>query len=78
MKYTMRAASLMTGFPSLLRARRVVEWLDDEGFLRHQRERKAGVSTEWAQTQVIWPSGQRVRSFVLYFPGALDVLNLDG
>lgn len=76
-KYTMRAASMMSAFPSLLRARRVVEWLDSEGFLRHQRERKAGVSTEWAQTQANWPSGQRVRSFVLYFPGGLDVLDLD-
>ena len=77
-KYTMRAASLMTAFPSPMRARRIVEWLDSEGFLRHQRERKAGVSTEWAQTQTIWPSGQRVRSFVLYFPSGLDVLDLDG
>lgn len=77
-RYTMRAVSLMKAFPSLVRARQAIEWLDTEGFLRHQREHKAGVSTEWAQTQVTWPSGQRVRSFVLYFPRALDVLDLGG
>ena len=73
--YVMRSATIMKAFPSEPRARRIVEWLDDEGNLRHQRDRKPGVSTEWAQTHKMWPNGQRVRSFVLFFPNNLDILD---
>ncbi len=76
-KYVVRSSGFAKTFSSSPRTRRVLEWLDTEGHLRHQRDFKPGVSNEWAQVQTMWPNNQRVRSIVLYFPDGLDVLDLD-
>lgn len=75
-KYIIRCTVFTRLFPSGPRTRRVLEWLDSEGYLRHQRDFKPGVSNEWAQVQTIWPNGQRIRSIAIYIPGDLDVLDL--
>lgn len=75
--YTLRSTRFSRLFRSDLRARKVLDWLDDEGYLRHSRERAPGICKKWAKTQVTWPDGKRVWSFCLYFPGTLDVLDLD-
>ena len=75
-KYTFRSVCFTKFFRSQARARRVLDWLDEEGFLHHQRDRKVGVSNEWAQVQVKWPDGSRVRSICVFLtdPDVLDVL----
>ena len=73
-RYTVRTTSFCKAFSTTIRARRLLEWLDCEGNLQHQRGRKIGLSLEWAQCQATWPNAQRVRSFVIYFPTGLKVL----
>ena len=74
--YVIRSKSFSRSFPSLAGTLNVLAWLDDEGFLRHQRDRKSGSSLEWAQSQVTWPNGERVRSICVYVSCDLDVLDL--
>ncbi len=73
--YVVRAQVFAGWFSTPLRARRVLEWLDDEGLLDHGRERAVKRSNEWAQKQVTWPDETRVRSISLYLPAGL--LDLD-
>ena len=75
--YTLRSDGFADLFPSALRARKILEWLDDQGFLRHSRDRKPDISNVWAQTTKTWPDETRHRSFCIYFPSGLDVLNLE-
>ncbi len=74
--YVVRSTTFGKAFSSLAGTLIVLARLDDEGFLRHQRDRKSGTSLEWAQSQVKWPNDQRVRSICIYIPGDLNVLDL--
>ena len=76
-RYTIRSTSFASICPSQRRTRRLLEWLEEKGFLQHNRDRKAGLSNEWAQMQVTWPDSSRVRSVCIFVPGNLDVLSLD-
>ena len=73
-RYVVRAQQFTGWFPSGLRARRILEHLDDEGLLEHGRARTQGRSNEWAQTQVTWPDETRQRSICFFFPEGLDDL----
>lgn len=71
-------AQVFTGwFGTPMRVRRVLEWLDNEGFLDHGRDRTATRSNEWAQKQVTWPDATRVRSVSIYAPNGVADLDLD-
>ncbi|MCC0805736.1 DUF927 domain-containing protein [Methylobacterium sp. W2] len=70
-----RAQVFADWFPSKLRTRRVLEWLDTEGFLDHVRERTNGRSNLWAQRQVTWPDGTRQHSISIYLPGGFTDLD---
>ena len=71
-------AQVFTGwFGTAMRVRRVLEWLDDEGFLDHGRGRTVNRSNEWAQRQVTWPDGTRVRSVSIYAPNGVTDLDVD-
>ena len=75
-EFVVRAQVFVGWFGTLVRVRHLLEWLDDEGFLDHGRSRTAKRSNEWAQKQVTWPDGLRVRSVSIYAPngvGDLDV-----
>jgi hypothetical protein len=73
-----RAQVFAGWFGTVVRARRVLEWLADEGFLDHARDKGAKRSNEWAQKQVTWPDGTRVRSISVYFPAGLTNLDSRG
>ena len=74
-EFVVRAQVFTGWFSTALRARLVLEWLDDEGFLLHQGTRSRGRSNEWAQKQTNFPDATRVRSISIYFPRGLT--NLD-
>lgn len=73
-EYVIRATSFAATFATPLRVRRVLDWLDGEGLLTHSREPTAKRSNAWAQTQVTWPNGTRVRSIVIYIPNSISDL----
>lgn len=75
-EFVIRGTAFMGLFTSEVRARHVLEHLDDEGYLAHGRERTTRRSNEWAQRQVTWPNGSRPRSFTIFLPGGLDDLDL--
>lgn len=75
--FIIRAQIFAGWFGTPMRVRRVLEWLDDEGFLDHGRDRTAKRSNEWAQKQVTWPDGTRVRSVSLYAPNGVIDLDVD-
>ncbi|MBB2963516.1 DUF927 domain-containing protein [Methylobacterium sp. R2-1] len=74
-EYVFRAQVFVKWFATPLRARRVLEWLDDEGFLDPRGGRTHKRSLEWAEKQPLWPNGTRVRSFCLYLPNGLSDLD---
>lgn len=76
--FVVRAQVFAGWFRTPMRVRRVLEWLDNEGFLDHGRDRTATRSNEWAQKQVTWPDGTRVRSVSLYAPNGVGDLDVDG
>jgi hypothetical protein len=67
-EFVVRAQQFAKWFGTPMRVRRVLEWLDDQGFLDHGRDRTTTRSNKWAQKQVTWPDGTRVRSVCLYAP----------
>lgn len=67
-EFVIRAQVFGEWFATSFRARHVLEWLDDNGYLDHSRERELKRSNEWAQKQVSWPDGTRVRSITVYLP----------
>ncbi len=67
-EFIVRAQNFTGWFGTPMRVRRLLEWLDDQGFLDHGRDRTTKRSNEWAQRQVTWPDGTRVRSVSLYAP----------
>lgn len=75
-EFVVRAQVFTSWFGTPVRLRRVLEWLDDEGFLDHGRERTTRRSNEWAQKQVRWPDGTRVRSVSIYLPNGLADLDI--
>jgi hypothetical protein len=77
-EFVVRAQVFGGWFGTPLRTRRVLEWLDEEGFLEHGRDRTRGRSNEWAQKQVTWPDETRVRSVSIYLPAGLDDLEREG
>ena len=74
----MRAQIFTDWFGTRMRVRRVLEWLDDEGFLDHGRDGAAKRSNEWAQKQMTWPDGTRVRSVSIYVPNGVGDLDVGG
>ena len=76
-EFVVRAQVFVGWFGTLVRVRHLLEWLDDEGFLDHGRSRTAKRSNEWAQKQVTWPDGTRVRSVSIYTPNGVADLDLD-
>lgn len=76
-EFIVRGQVFADWFGTPMRVRRVLEWLDDEGFLDHGRDRTAKRSNEWAQKQVTWPDGTRVRSVSLYAPHGVADLDLN-
>ena len=70
-EFVVRAQVFAGWFSTQLRVRRVLEWLDDEGFLDHGRDRTTGRSNEWAQKHMTWPDATRVRSVSVYAPNGL-------
>lgn len=77
-EFVVRAQACAGWFATPMRMRRVLEWLDTEGFLEHGRDRTATRSNVWAQKQVTWPNETRVRSIAIYLPRGLADLTLDG
>lgn len=77
-EFVVRAQVFAGWFGTPVQVRRVLEWLDDEGFLDHGRDRTVKRSNVWAQKQVTWPDGTRQRSVVIYLPGGLSDLKRDG
>lgn len=69
--YVVRSQVFTEWFDTPFRTRRVLEWLEDEGFLDHDRPRTQTRSNEWAQRQVRWPDETRVRSISIYLPAGL-------
>ena len=74
--FVVRQCAFASWFRTPLRAQRVLERIDLEGFLPQTRERRAGRSLDWAQKQVTWPDGTRVRSISIYLPGGLEQIPL--
>ena len=72
--FIVRAQVLLGWFSSPLRVRRVLEWLDDAGFLDHTRGRTDGRSNEWAQQQITWPDGSRQRSIKICLTSGMQAL----
>lgn len=75
--YVVRAETFTSWFGSPPRTRRVLECLDDQGFLERGRERTNARSNEWAQRQVTWPDETRQRSISIYLPNDLADLQRD-
>ena len=76
--YSIRATTFMTYFRSQVRANRVLDWLDEQGLLLHQKDRRSA-SNAWAQKQVTWPDGiSRPRSICIVINDGADVLELLG
>lgn len=74
--FVVRAQKFLDWLGTTLEARRVLEWLDDEGFLDKRSARTVKRSLEWAQKQPMWPDGSRPRSIVIYLPrGLADLEN---
>ncbi len=76
MECVVRAQIFAAWFGTPMRTRRVLEWLDNEGFLFHGRNKTRGRSNEWAQKHVAWLDQTRVRSISLYLPGGIADLEL--
>lgn len=74
-EYVVRAQVFTGWFGTVVRVRRLLEWLDNEGLLDHGRDRTTTRSSEWAQKQVTWPNETRVRSISLYLPAGLSDLD---
>lgn len=72
-----RAQVFTSWFVTPMRVRQLLEWLDDEGFLDHGRDRTAKRSNEWAQKQVTWPDDTRVRSVSIYTPNGVADLDIN-
>jgi hypothetical protein len=77
-EYVVRAQVFAGWFGTPVRSRRILEWLADEGFLDHARDKVAKRSNEWAQKQVTWPDETRVRSISVYLPAGFANLDLHG
>ena len=76
-EFAIRAKVFEGWFSDGPRVRQLLERLDEEGFLRHQPRTKAKRSNDWAQKQITWPDGTRVRSYVLFLPnGPADLTEL--
>lgn len=73
--FVVRAQVFLSWFGTTLEARRVLEWLDDEGFLDKRSARTVKRSLEWAQKQPMWPDGSRPRSICIYLPRGFDDLD---
>ena len=74
-EFVVRAQVFTGWFGTPVRVRRMLEWLDNEGLLDHGRDRTTKRSNEWAQKQVTWPDGTRMRSISLYLPAGLADLD---
>ena len=76
-EYAIRAETFMRYFRSEARAIRVLDWLDEQGLLLHQKDRKPA-STTWARTQVTWPDESRPRCMCIIIADGAEVLELLG
>ena len=74
--YVVRAEVFAEWFPSPLRLRLLLEWLQREGFLILSKEMRRGRSIEWAEKQLFWPDKSRPRSIVILLPNGLDDLTM--
>lgn len=67
-EYVIRAQTFSDWFRSDARVRRMLEWLSQQGFLKHTKDPGKQRSNAWAQQQRTWPDGTRQRSIVIYLP----------
>jgi hypothetical protein len=76
--YTVRANRLLAWLRDPLTRRLVLEWLDEQGFLEHDKRsgRRPGSGLEWAERQPLWPDGSRPRSIVVKLPNGVWDLRL--
>lgn len=73
-EYLVRAESFRQWIYQPARRHRLLEHLDEGGYLRHQRPRAAGNSEIWAQCQRVWRDGTRQRSICVFLPnGTADL-----
>lgn len=73
-EYLIRTESFRKWVYQPARRRRLLDHLDDGGYLRHQRPRTPGISEHWAQRQRTWRDGTRQRSICIFLPhGAADL-----